>query len=98
MSANTVNGVPVDEYLQQSGRPAYEFWPQELQEALDDALWDGVDFEDYECADNFRYARKSNAEEMAVFEQKDREGCCGSYVREIEVGDETIIFGFNYGH
>jgi hypothetical protein len=54
----------------------------------------------YEYMDNFRVARKSNAEEVAAFEEQDRRGCCGSvnFERTDPQTGETWLFGFNHGH
>ena len=48
--------------------------------------------------DNFRFAAKDNAEEVAAYEQAKNKGCCGFFDDEIDVDGKTFLFGFNYGH
>lgn len=77
----------------------YGHWPQLLIGAVETWLSDPesvVSVEDY--VDNFRFARKSDAGEVAAYQVIARNGCCGSSDEEITVGDETIMVGCNYGH
>lgn len=58
-----------------------------------------IDPDEYEHADNFRYARIKNGEEMAEYERREHAGCCGSEAQEIVTEkDGPVIVGFNYGH
>lgn len=58
---------------------------------------------EYEYTDNLRLARLANPDEMALFAQISKQGCCGFYDEELLVvlpdGRESrVIVGFNYGH
>lgn len=48
--------------------------------------------------DNFRFAAKDNAAEVAAYEQAKNKGCCGFFDGEVNVDEKTFLFGFNYGH
>jgi hypothetical protein len=75
-------------------------WPKEQQAAVDEFLKRTLEKgeNEYECADNFRYARASMPEEIASYKRLEAEGCCGSFDEEINVTQEVIKVGFNYGH
>lgn len=78
--------------------------PNDLTSAQQQAVsawWDERDAagDDYEFADNTRYARKGNAAEEFAYEDARAAGCCGSVDVELECTDGTVLlFGFNYGH
>jgi len=62
-------------------------------------------YEEYDCADNFRIARASDPEEVKAYQDAYDEGCCGFYDTVIMVQHESnnflseaFLFGFNYGH
>jgi hypothetical protein len=77
----------------------YSHWPRLLIGAVEAWLSDPksvVNSEDY--VDNFRFARKSNAAEVAAYDVIARNGCCGSSDEEFNIGDETIMLGCNFGH
>ena len=56
--------------------------------------------EGYEYVDNFRLARKNNADEMKRYKAARENGCCGSHDAEIKLPwpISNLLFGFNYGH
>jgi len=56
--------------------------------------------EGYDCVDNSRLARQSDAADMAEYETAANSGCCGFYEGEFGPSPEghTYAFGFNYGH
>lgn len=76
----------------------------EAQQTVIAKWWDKNDpnCENYEYADNSRYAVKGNSEQEAAYEKIRDGGCCGFCDVELEVTDEngthTLLFGFNYGH
>ena len=73
-------------------------WPKALQTVVLKHL-ESLDLEEcYEFADNFRYARQDNAEEVRKYHEAQESGCCGFYDTEITVDCVTIMIGFNYGH
>ena len=51
-----------------------------------------------EYADNFRFAYMDDPAEMAEFERRAHEGCCGIEELEVMIGGRRAIFGCNYGH
>lgn len=59
---------------------------------------------EYECVDNFRYARVGYQAEMNEYISDKNNGCCGSYDCEITIthpysGEKCLVlWGFNYGH
>jgi hypothetical protein len=77
-------------------------WPPHLNAAVDNAYHEWEKEEDHPIhdsfCDNFRYARESNKVEMEAYEEQQRNGCCGSFDSRIEVGEEAILIGWNYGH
>ena len=87
--------------LEEPGR-TFRHWPAELVEAVETLFSSHDDDEDHPlndpCVDNFRFARHSNAVEMAAFEDAKMHGCCGCWGEDVTVGDETISVGMNYGH
>ena len=64
----------------------------------DAANWMYEVLEDEEYFDNYRFAILSDADAVAVYEQKELEGCCGRFDAEIEVAGEKAWIGCNYGH
>lgn len=55
--------------------------------------------QEYECADNHRYAVDGNAEQQAAYDEAQMEGCCGFCDVELKCSDgTTLLYGFNYGH
>lgn len=55
--------------------------------------------EEFEFSDNYRYATVGNATEMAAYDQRMGEGCCGFVDVVLECADGTKLqYGFNYGH
>ena len=52
----------------------------------------------YDNIDNFRVAEKGNLVEMAEFENKREQGCCGSHEWAVIFGQREFLVGFNYGH
>lgn len=53
-----------------------------------------------DCVDNMRVALKSDAEQVGLFEEQRRRGCCGSseFEEVCPVDGRTYLLGFNYGH
>lgn len=49
-------------------------------------------------ADNFRYARVDNEEEMAEYDRLVQRGCCGQFDHKFEYEGVKYIIGCNYGH
>lgn len=64
-----------------------------------EAFWLNPD-NDFEYTDNFRLARKGDADDEAAYEETRRGGCCGYH--DIEIGPSpggyTYLYGFNFGH
>lgn len=53
----------------------------------------------YEFVDNIRKARMDNPEEMKVYIEQMKKGCCGCVDEVMWDGDGTpYVIGFNYGH
>jgi len=73
-------------------------WPEALQAATRKHL-ESLDLEcRYEFADNFRFARQDNADEIRTYQNAYDHGCCGFYDTDLTVDGQTILIGFNYGH
>lgn len=68
-------------------------WSEEEMQEVQKHL-DGLDWEEYEYSDNFRFARKGNRKEIMAYWEIRLGGCCGFY--DEEVGN--FLVGFNYGH
>lgn len=81
---------------------SYKHWPADLVQAVEGWFTTVEDDDDHPindpCVDNWRYARADNADEVAAFEDAERDGCCGFFNTEIECDGTTIMLGFNYGH
>ncbi len=58
------------------------------------------DFEDEPCRDNDRLADVSKPDQVAAFEDAERQGCCGqaSFRFGPAPSGATYVWGFNYGH
>ncbi|GEM_PF-5118232 len=53
----------------------------------------------YEYADNFRYAAFTDLKALAEFQMRHHKGCCGNREEIIEDDDGKLwVVGFNYGH
>jgi len=53
----------------------------------------------YECMDNLRFARVTEAAMCIKYEERYKRGCCGSVDQVIEDDDGDLwLVGFNYGH
>ena len=59
---------------------------------------DRIDWNNYEYADNFRYARNWVDQELKEYQDALNRGCCGYSDREIPVAPGIVLVGFNYGH
>lgn len=57
-----------------------------------------IDDNNYECADNFRYARIGDKFQEHIYQEIQDSGCCGFYDKEIDVDGIKYKIGFNYGH
>ena len=69
---------------------------QQQQDRLADL---DLDWDEYDCVDNVRMARKDNPAEVAEYEAAREDGCCGFFDIEIPCTDgSTLMYGFNYGH
>lgn len=53
---------------------------------------------DLEYADNFRWYRKDNSENLDEFKERERNGCCGFYTGEVTIDGIEYVIGCNYGH
>lgn len=51
-----------------------------------------------EYADNVRYARVDNEEEMAEYHRIFERGCCGQFDHKFKYQGVEYIVGCNYGH
>lgn len=71
-------------------------WTEAQVDAVDDHLL-GLDWNAYECADNFRFAREGTPDEVA-YEEQVRSGCCAFYDEVVDTPDGRVRVGFNYGH
>lgn len=89
--ARTFQHLPIDTIEMMRARG----WTEQELEAVDRHL-SSLDFDkDFDYADNDRFARRSNPEEVAEYERIAAKGCCGSYDEELPGG---LMVGFNYGH
>jgi hypothetical protein len=52
----------------------------------------------FEFQDNHRYARVDNPAEVAAYEARRWQGCCGTHDVELDTVDGRIMYGFNHGH
>ena len=66
-----------------------------LSEAHD---WFANVMDKLEYSDNERFAFMLDEAQMAEFERRAHDGCCGSYEEQVYVGGVKAIFGCNYGH
>jgi len=59
-----------------------------------------IDEDDYEYADNVRYARKGDKKQVLIYKQQQEHGCCGFYDGEVKcpIDNQTYLIGFNFGH
>jgi len=78
-------------------------WPRELRTAFEaavDAWWTENDPEgdEFDCTDNYRYARQSDSVEVGSYDRLSAQGCCGCVDVLLTVLGEEILYGFNYGH
>jgi hypothetical protein len=80
----------------------FEIPQYESEDEAFDAEFDGLEY-----ADNFRFAEVGNDDEMVVYMEKMRKGCCGSRDTVVHVGRELstgykyyrlCLIGCNYGH
>jgi|15BtaG_2_1085339.scaffolds.fasta_scaffold11543_2 hypothetical protein len=55
-------------------------------------------FYEADNADNLRIARSWVPSEVAEFECKRNQGCCGSHEGGIVGSQGTVYIGYNYGH
>lgn len=64
------------------------------------AFWDANGPDGYDCVDNHRLARKSDAADMEAYETAANLGCCGSYEGQLGPSPDghMYVWGFNYGH
>lgn len=64
------------------------------------AWWDKQDKDSdfFECTDNERFAIKGNKQQEEQYNIIKNQGCCGSMDVEIVVGDDILLYGFNFGH
>ena len=69
-----------------------------IDAAIEAAFSIALDEVDDQCCDNFRVADAAVADEVTAYENAALAGCCGSFDREIAVGDRRFLIGFNYGH
>lgn len=53
---------------------------------------------DLEYADNCRYARLDNKEEMAEYNRQIQRGCCGQFDHKFKYQGIEYTVGCNYGH
>lgn len=53
---------------------------------------------DYPYQDNERYARRGKLLQEISYQYLKRKGCCGFEDVELKVGENTLLFGFNFGH
>ena len=52
----------------------------------------------YEYMDNERVALSTDPEQVAEYNDRKENGCCGSVDRQLKIGDKVYLVGFNYGH
>jgi len=48
--------------------------------------------------DNFRLARSNNLRQVAFFNYRRSQGCCGSFNEQVVLDGENFLLGWNYGH
>lgn len=94
-------GIVIKTQEQVDGFAHFETWPEPLklkvQERIDAMEADeSHDINDY--GDNRRICRMANAEEVAIYEEALKNGCCGYSDEVFEIDGVKIKFGFNYGH
>lgn len=70
----------------------------ELLEVLKEELKYQIARHDLEYADNVRYARCDNAEQMAEYNRKIERGCCGRFDHKFKYQGVEYTVGCNYGH
>jgi len=51
-----------------------------------------------DCIDNERFAFEDDAEQMGIYEEQQRNGCCGSSDQLVLVNGRRAWVGCNYGH
>lgn len=68
--------------------------------ATEDEAWDTVAAAhmDDPFADNHRLAYLDDPEQVAKYEQQEREGCCGFVDLEVTIAGRPALIGCNYGH
>lgn len=68
--------------------------------ASEQEAWDWFDEQlgDEQNKDNFRFAYTDKPNQVASFEKKSVNGCCGSWEPEVTIGGRTAWLGCNYGH
>jgi hypothetical protein len=57
-----------------------------------------IETDNYECADNFRFAKVGDKYQEYFYNLAKENGCCGFYDRQIYIKGELYLIGFNYGH
>lgn len=69
--------------------------PQEVR----DQLTELIEFEELECADNYRFALDSDKDQVdAYYDQRER-GCCGYADYQVQDNQGRVwLVGCNYGH
>lgn len=70
----------------------------EIKAVLREELSYHIDRCGLDYADNFRYACYDNPEEMAEYNRKVQEGCCGQFDHRFKYQGIDYIVGCNYGH
>ena len=52
----------------------------------------------YYCPDNFRVAKVSDENEMAIYRKAKKRGCCGFHDEDYQIMYQRFMIGCNYGH
>lgn len=50
------------------------------------------------CIDNHRFAYIDDYEATSTFEEREEQGCCGSFNRIVCINGRDAYIGCNYGH
>lgn len=70
----------------------------EIKEVLKEELSYHIARCGLEYADNCRYARWDNEEEMEVYNRQIEHGCCGQFDHKFKYQGVEYTVGCNYGH